>query len=852
MSTKATPDHSESESEVDEEEPPKILQEISHTQPDIVCKLCFRPAQDPEGTLKLGALYQFGYCVAHLYCLMFSSGLDQNGEDEEGINGFLPEDIVKEWRRGQRLKCFYCNKTYATVGCVGKGCKKSYHLSCGLENGSLQQFFGSFSSFCQDHRPVQAPLAKAKKKNTNESLKVVEECGVCLEELEEKPSNSTLWTPCCGGWFHRSCVERMAETAGCHFFKCPLCNNSKDFSDEMQQFGIYLPDQDAQWETGDAFDDQLQRHDRCDAEHCLCPSGPKYDEEDTLWEIMLCVCCGAQGIHVECGNLDLARPRWKCGFCKTVVANLPNKPIPVFTRVKRSLDPPNKDFSRKVLENLSFKVTKDYEITIDMFKNRKNPKERRVARFQVTGMPAVDIPNQVKVHKSENVGDKIKNIPCPFEDCTELVSRQQFKEHCRQHREGSKEPENQDDNREEKENDGENDKTVGWDGNGWVKEVSLKKIKMPEDSTPVKQILEVVTPNKETEEIINKTPQTKNEQPSKEIMTPQTLNEQLSKENITPQTLNEQLNKENRTPQSKNQQSSKENRTPQTLSEPPSKRRKKDHSDEKQRSILSFFAKFSPKVGSETKSPKKQVESPGSPNLRAVKSPVKSVVMKTPEKKVISSPIGYFKVDEEISIRTPVKNMTDKMRQEWDDTESIVSDDHDEKCDISKEDGDETSISGQKEIPKSKFQCQYCKITFSNLLSWKSHENSHKGVSHNCAVCEEKFPTEAKLEKHTKAKHMGREGDEKITPLKMFFCEFCEYTSKYRGNIKKHTQNKHKDATQSSDKAGSESSEKSSVEGSEKSVIVIRSPSPINEIIDIEDDEVTTNKKVENLLNDWD
>ena len=86
----------------------------------------------------------------------------------------------------------------------------------------------------------------------------------------------------------------MAETAGCHFFKCPLCNNSKEFSDEMQQFGIYLPDQDAKWETGDGFDDQLQRHDRCDSEACLCPSGPKYDEEDTIWEIMLCVCCGSQ------------------------------------------------------------------------------------------------------------------------------------------------------------------------------------------------------------------------------------------------------------------------------------------------------------------------------------------------------------------------------------------------------------------------------------------------------------------------------------------------------------------------------------------------------------------------------
>ena len=37
-----------------------------------------------------------------------------------------------------------------------------------------------------------------------------------------------------------------------------------------------------------------------------------------------------------------------------------------------------------MLENLSFKVTKDYEITIDMFKNRKNAKERKVARFQVS------------------------------------------------------------------------------------------------------------------------------------------------------------------------------------------------------------------------------------------------------------------------------------------------------------------------------------------------------------------------------------------------------------------------------------------------------------------------------------
>ena len=54
---------------------------------------------------------------------------------------------------------------------------------------------------------------------------------------------------------------------------------------------------------------------------CLCLDGKQhpegkvfsegrmYDEEDTEWEIMLCVCCGHQGMHVKCGNLSLARPR---------------------------------------------------------------------------------------------------------------------------------------------------------------------------------------------------------------------------------------------------------------------------------------------------------------------------------------------------------------------------------------------------------------------------------------------------------------------------------------------------------------------------------------------------------------
>ena len=86
-------------------------------------QLCYRPAQPPGSSLRLGTLYEYGYCAAHLFCLMFSAGLNQEGEDHEGITGFRAEDIVREWRRGSQLKCLYCKKKYATLGCAKPGCK---------------------------------------------------------------------------------------------------------------------------------------------------------------------------------------------------------------------------------------------------------------------------------------------------------------------------------------------------------------------------------------------------------------------------------------------------------------------------------------------------------------------------------------------------------------------------------------------------------------------------------------------------------------------------------------------------------------------------------------------------------
>ena len=368
-----------------------------------------------------------------------------------------------------------------------------------------------------------------------------EECGCCTMELEDDDDQELLWTPCCGGWFHRTCIEKTAESAGTHFFKCPLCNNKDEFTEEMLKFGVYIPDRDADWETAGTFDDQLERHDTCDAEECGCPGGRRHDEEDTGWEIMLCVCCGAQGIHVQCGQLNKSRPRWKCPLCRPVVNNMSRDPISVFTRVKRSRDPANKEFSRSVLENLTFRVSTDYEISVDMHKNRKDPKDPVVVSFKVTGVPAFDIPKPVKLRKDdhEDESDEIK-----------------------QHRD-----------REEKQ------------------ETSDKKEKQQEDVQS--------DHNSESSD-------------SEQVEDARNESIEILKE----------------------------------VTESPSTKAK---TVEKQSSILSFFKRFSPSEEENSPVRKKiKLSDPASPVL---KTPLKEKNRNSSGDKVISSPVGYFKIDEDCGIR---------------------------------------------------------------------------------------------------------------------------------------------------------------------------------------------------------
>ncbi|CAE1309802.1 G2H3 [Acanthosepion pharaonis] len=215
--------------------------------------------------------------TVHYFCMLFSSGLSQRGKTEEdGIYGFLPSDIGKEKTRGARLKCTFCRKNGATIGCVVKNCRKVFHFGCGQKAGALNQYFDSYRSFCTSHRPRQTCPALA---------------------------------------------------AGLYFFKCPLCCNKEIFQAEMLQVGIYIPEQDAAWEMEPhAYQELLEPYNHCDMDACLCPRGRKYNRDDSKWEIVVCHWCGSQGSHIGCfsrkntptSSSGSRRVRWSCQSCALI------------------------------------------------------------------------------------------------------------------------------------------------------------------------------------------------------------------------------------------------------------------------------------------------------------------------------------------------------------------------------------------------------------------------------------------------------------------------------------------------------------------------------------------------------
>ncbi|CAH1642747.1 unnamed protein product [Spodoptera littoralis] len=305
------------------------------------CGFCQREVDDE---LTYGKLYAIGEIQCHYFCVLLSSCLIQRGRDVDGLFGFLYEDIIKEIQRAKKHKCSYCNRPGANLGCSVSQCKKQFHLPCGRERNAVSMFYGNYKSFCQAHAPKQniTPAimenAKLRMKIDNRNKKKISNfkdlkelsicngeegpesefqsvCVICYEAVDGYPTINTFWPPCCArdAWFHRSCLQRMALSAGMHYLKCPLCNDKDNFYQAVVTQGYYVPDRDAAWELEqNAFSEIYEREVPCSAADCKCPMGRSHDADNGAWSMKLCLLCGSSGVHGACSP---APPPHVCTDC---------------------------------------------------------------------------------------------------------------------------------------------------------------------------------------------------------------------------------------------------------------------------------------------------------------------------------------------------------------------------------------------------------------------------------------------------------------------------------------------------------------------------------------------------------
>jgi hypothetical protein len=242
-----------------------------------------------------------------------TSNLVQNGHDNEGMLGFMPEDIEKEVKRIRWQVCYICNKKQANIGCCAKKCRKTFHTTCAIDNGCLSEFRDTYRSFCDQHVVIND-----RAKHSNEEI-----CVICADEMGDYDRIESIRPPCCGnGWFHKYCLSQYALTSE-SLSKCLLCNNVNRFR-QIELRGVFIPEQDAAWEQEpNAFSELLQRPNECSAAECKCPDGKDADTEE--FDLRICDTCGSISMHLQCME-DPTAKRFTCEPCAVIAAKYP--PLP--------------------------------------------------------------------------------------------------------------------------------------------------------------------------------------------------------------------------------------------------------------------------------------------------------------------------------------------------------------------------------------------------------------------------------------------------------------------------------------------------------------------------------------------
>lgn len=266
------------------------------------CNFCGRDAGDKY---VLGEFCKYDHVTAHYFCLLFSAGLTQQGNFEDGIQGFLIEDIEQELRRGKFLKCTYCHKRGALVGCLIPECNANYHFPCGIENGAYNSFHDashSYPSHCKKHLPTNLP--KEIRPPKKEAL-----CTICQESIGPRIRAKLFYTDCCTSYFHHDCLIKLAFHKGLHLC-CPNCMDREKFIPLAHRHNIFYP---LRYYCGPAMAEVFE----CTAPNCQCENGRQFNGQYE-WELYACDRCGGNATHIRCSALAVDVDFWVCEICRNV------------------------------------------------------------------------------------------------------------------------------------------------------------------------------------------------------------------------------------------------------------------------------------------------------------------------------------------------------------------------------------------------------------------------------------------------------------------------------------------------------------------------------------------------------
>ncbi|XP_055326820.1 PHD finger protein 7-like isoform X2 [Sitodiplosis mosellana] len=279
-------------------------------------EICIMCKQNVDDVYRFGEKITFEDVTAHYFCLLLSGYLAQKGDDNQGIFGFMPDDIKKEAKRAKTWRCKFCKKAGANISCCNTKCRKAFHLACAAEHNCRFEFVNSFQSFCDAHHDIKKP---------NHVHKPTDLCTICYDEMGKYNLIQSIPLPCCNknAWCHKLCLQKYAQTSG-YFLKCPLCKDSDNFRNFIAERGVFIPDRDAKWEIDDCgtntfydFEQHTERPSECEAKICKCHKGRNYqvDIENDKNSLVYCHYCGSHAVHLGCFKGE----EFLCEECSTIV-----------------------------------------------------------------------------------------------------------------------------------------------------------------------------------------------------------------------------------------------------------------------------------------------------------------------------------------------------------------------------------------------------------------------------------------------------------------------------------------------------------------------------------------------------